>query len=85
MEGRHGQKKEVAKSPEAIKARQDKEAVLVREYIELKESLKEIVDSKKWDNDALRTTAALLRKSPDYYTIWNVRRTILNEGFLKNA
>ncbi|KAF9196928.1 hypothetical protein BGZ50_004515 [Haplosporangium sp. Z 11] len=107
MEGRHGQKKEKAESPEVLKARQDKEAVLVREYINLKESLKEIVrlltaiftsldffyrekrdqnvDNKKWDNDALRTTTSLLRASPDYYTVWNVRRTILNEGFLRNA
>ncbi|KAF9080430.1 hypothetical protein BGX29_005321, partial [Mortierella sp. GBA35] len=39
----------------------------------------------KRDNDALKVTTALLRKSPDYYTIWNVRRTILKEGFLDNA
>ncbi|KAF9409582.1 hypothetical protein BGZ94_001905, partial [Podila epigama] len=37
------------------------------------------------DNEALKITTALLRKSPDYYTIWNVRRTILKEGFLDNA
>ncbi|KAG0316961.1 hypothetical protein BGZ99_006573 [Dissophora globulifera] len=71
MEGRHGQKKEQAESTEALKARQEREAVLV--------------DSKKRDNDALRVTTSLLRKSPDYYTIWNVRRTILQEGFLEGA
>jgi len=43
------------------------------------------VESNKRDNDALKVTTALLRKSPDYYTIWNVRRTILKEGFLDNA
>ncbi|KAI7820636.1 hypothetical protein BC939DRAFT_425735 [Gamsiella multidivaricata] len=85
MEGRHGQKKEKAESPELLKARQEREAVLVKEYRGLKDSLKEIVDSKKRDNDALRTTTALLRKSPDYYTIWNVRRIILQEGFLNSA
>ncbi|KAF9985462.1 hypothetical protein BGZ65_010801 [Modicella reniformis] len=84
MEGRHGQKKK-AESPEVLKARQEHEAVLVREYCGLKDSLKEIIDSKKRDNDALRTTTALLRKGPDYYTVWNVRRTILQEGFLNGA
>ncbi|KAF8911817.1 Rab geranylgeranyltransferase, partial [Dissophora ornata] len=84
-EGRHGQKKEKPESPEVLKARQEREAVLVREYRDLKDQLKEIVDSKKTDNDALRTTTSLLRKSPDYYTIWNVRRTILQEGFLNGA
>ncbi|KAG0305849.1 hypothetical protein BGZ98_003462 [Dissophora globulifera] len=71
MEGRHGQKKQQAESTEVLKARQEREAVLV--------------DSKKRDNDALRITTSLLRKSPDYYTIWNVRRTILQEGFLEGA
>ncbi|KAG0027253.1 hypothetical protein BGZ81_005735 [Podila clonocystis] len=85
MEGRHGQKKEKAESPEALKAREEKEAVLVREYLSLKDSLKELVDSNRRDNEALKITTALLRKSPDYYTIWNVRRTILKEGFLDNA
>ncbi|KAG0325017.1 hypothetical protein BG004_003319, partial [Podila humilis] len=85
MEGRHGQKKEKPEAPEVLKAKEEKEALLIREYLALKDQLKEIVDSKKRDNDALKTTTALLRKSPDYYTIWNVRRTILKEGFLDNA
>ncbi|KAK5799494.1 hypothetical protein F5H01DRAFT_326295 [Linnemannia elongata] len=85
MESRHGRKKEQAESPEVLKAREEKEAVLVREYLALKDTLKEIVESNKRDNDALKVTTALLRKSPDYYTIWNVRRTILKEGFLDNA
>ncbi|KAF9566437.1 hypothetical protein EC968_003748 [Mortierella alpina] len=85
MASRHGQKKETPESPEVLKARQDREAVLLREYLGLKDLLKEIVDSKKRDKDALRITTSLLRKSPDYYTIWNVRRIILKEGFLQNA
>ncbi|KAG0196405.1 hypothetical protein BGX33_001673, partial [Mortierella sp. NVP41] len=85
MESRHGRKKEQAESPEVLKAREEKEAVLVREYLVLKDSLKDLVESRKRDNDALKVTTALLRKSPDYYTIWNVRRTILKEGFLDNA
>ncbi|KAF9139476.1 Rab geranylgeranyltransferase, partial [Linnemannia schmuckeri] len=85
MESRHGRKKEQAESPEVLKAREEKEAVLVREYLALKDSLKELIESNKRDNDALKVTTALLRKSPDYYTIWNVRRTILKEGFLDNA
>ncbi|KAG0195696.1 hypothetical protein BGX28_000790, partial [Mortierella sp. GBA30] len=85
MASRHGQKKEKPESEELLKVRQEKEAVLLREYLSLKGSLKEIVDSKKRDNDALRVTTSLLRKSPDYYTVWNVRRTILLEGFLEDA
>ncbi|KAF8956549.1 Rab geranylgeranyltransferase, partial [Entomortierella lignicola] len=85
MEGRHGQKKEKPESSELLKARQEREAVQVREYCDLKDSFKDIVDSKKRDNDSLRITTSLLRKSPDYYTVWNVRRTILLEGFLKNS
>ncbi|KAF9080029.1 hypothetical protein BGX27_005771, partial [Mortierella sp. AM989] len=84
-EGRHGQKKGKPESPELLKARQEREAVLVREYCSLKDSLKDIVDSKKRDNDALKITTSLLRKSPDYYSVWNVRRTILKEGFLDNS
>ncbi|KAG0216139.1 hypothetical protein BGX31_000691 [Mortierella sp. GBA43] len=92
MDGRHGQKKQ-AESAEVLKARQEREAVLVREYCNLKDTLKTIassmfislMDSSKRDNDALRTTTSLLRKSPDYYTVWNVRRTILLEGFLNGA
>ncbi|KAG0195038.1 hypothetical protein BGX28_002472, partial [Mortierella sp. GBA30] len=82
---RHGQKKEKPESEEVLKVRQEKEAVLVGEYLGLKDSFKEIVDSKRWDNDALRVITSLLRKSPDYYTVWNMRRTILMEGFLENA
>ncbi|KAF9102590.1 hypothetical protein BGX27_010936 [Mortierella sp. AM989] len=85
MEGRHGQKKEKPESPELLKARQEREAILVQEYCSLKGSLKDIVDSKKRDNDALKITTSLLRKSPDYYSVWNVRRTILKEGFLDNS
>ncbi|KAF9113294.1 Rab geranylgeranyltransferase [Mortierella sp. 14UC] len=85
MESRHGRKKEQAESPEVLKAREEKEAILVREYLALKDSLKELTKSNKRDSDALKVTTALLRKSPDYYTIWNVRRTILKEGFLDNA
>ncbi|KAF9898532.1 Rab geranylgeranyltransferase, partial [Linnemannia zychae] len=85
MESRHGRKKEQAESPEVLKAREEKEAVLIREYLTLKDTLKELIESNKRDNDALKVTTALLRKSPDYYTIWNVRRTILKEGFLDSA
>ena len=41
--------------------------------------------AKKRDIDALRIKTSLLRKSHDYYSIWNVRRIILIEGFLQNA
>ncbi|KAG0051573.1 hypothetical protein BGZ83_003546 [Gryganskiella cystojenkinii] len=82
---RHGQKKVKEESPEVLKARQERESAVLKDYLALKQSLKEIVDSQKRDNDALKITTALVRKSPDYYSVWNVRRTILKEGFLDNA
>ncbi|KAG0315617.1 Rab geranylgeranyltransferase [Dissophora globulifera] len=97
MECQHGQKKEKARSsetPETLRASQEYEALLVREYRGLKDKLMDIVYSKKRDNEALgiqrlsyafRLTTSLLNRSPDYYTIWNVRRTILQEGFLEGA
>ncbi|KAG0297433.1 Rab geranylgeranyltransferase [Dissophora globulifera] len=97
MEGQHGQKKGKARSsetPETLRARQEYEALLVRQYRDLKEKLMDIVDSKKRDNEALgiirlsfafRLTTSLLGRSPDYYTIWNVRRAILQGGLLEGA
>ncbi|KAG0046816.1 hypothetical protein BGZ83_008011 [Gryganskiella cystojenkinii] len=85
MASRHGQKKVKEEAPEIIKAREERESAILKDYLALKESLQEIVDTQKRDNDALKVTTALLRKSPDYYTVWNVRRTILKEGFLDNA
>ncbi|GJJ76565.1 geranylgeranyl transferase type-2 subunit alpha [Entomortierella parvispora] len=85
MASRHGQKKVKEEAPELVKAREERESAILKDYLGLKETLKEVIDSQKRDNDALKVTTALLRKSPDYYTVWNVRRTILKEGFLDSA
>ncbi|KAF9899350.1 hypothetical protein BX616_003085, partial [Lobosporangium transversale] len=42
-------------------------------------------DSKKKDSDALKTTALIIQLNPGYYSVWNLRRTILHEGFLQNT
>jgi hypothetical protein len=43
------------------------------------------VESNKRATTTRSSDNALLCKSPDYCTIWNVRRTILKQGFLDNA
>ncbi|KAI1316892.1 hypothetical protein EDD11_009382 [Mortierella claussenii] len=44
-----------------------------------------MVELKKRDQEALDITTSLIQKNADYYTVWNMRRTILKEGFLNNA
>ncbi|KAG0238051.1 hypothetical protein BGW42_007605 [Actinomortierella wolfii] len=84
MEGRHGQKKQVF-TPEGLKAKSEREAEQVKEFLQLKEQLKKVQEEKRHDNEALKVTTLILRRTPDYYTCWNIRRNILLEGFLKDV
>ncbi|KAF9974601.1 hypothetical protein BGZ73_001970 [Actinomortierella ambigua] len=84
MEGRHGQKKQVF-TPESLKAKSERDAELVKEFLQLKDKLNQVQETKQHDNEALKLTTAILRRTPDYYTCWNIRRRILLEGFLKDV
>ncbi|KAG0257666.1 hypothetical protein DFQ27_005004 [Actinomortierella ambigua] len=84
MEGRHGQKKQVF-TPEGLKAKSERDAEQVNEFLQLKAQLNKVQESKQHDNEALKVTTAILRRTPDYYSCWNIRRNILLEGFLKDV
>jgi geranylgeranyl transferase type-2 subunit alpha len=81
-------------SAEKELARKEKESAQIKEYRELTENVMERVcpwhqgaDDQRRANDyskeAFDLTTALLKRNPEFYTVWNYRRRILLEGILK--
>ncbi|CAG8611943.1 6522_t:CDS:10 [Funneliformis mosseae] len=80
----HGRRR-VKPSAEVEKLRKEKEATKIKEYNDLVASCFEKRDKNEFDNDAFTITTKILSQNPDFYTIWNFRRSILLYGILKEC
>ncbi|KAF5386777.1 hypothetical protein D9615_001668 [Tricholomella constricta] len=80
----HGVKR-VRQSRQAIEAKRLKEKAKVDEYLSLTQDTISRKKDKDWSQDALRLTFQLLQFNPEFYTIWNYRRTILLNGIFPNS
>ncbi|KAG6854941.1 hypothetical protein C0991_009764 [Blastosporella zonata] len=72
----HGVKR-VRQSAQAIQATRLREKAKLDDYLALTQDILSRKKNKDWSQDALQLTSRLLQINPDFYTIWNYRRTIL--------
>ncbi|KAI8069171.1 hypothetical protein BC940DRAFT_366633 [Gongronella butleri] len=79
----HGRKREKT-SEEIVKARRAKEAGKIQEYNGLVGDLRHRMSSGEYTTETLLVTTKLLRQNPDYYTVWNHRRVVLQRGILQS-
>ncbi|KAI0093932.1 rab-protein geranylgeranyltransferase [Irpex rosettiformis] len=81
----HGVKR-IRYSREALEAKQQRDKAKLQEYLALTE---EIISRKKngdYSHEAFDLTTRMLRVNPEFYTVWNYRKTILvKEFFLKST
>ncbi|KAI9661339.1 MAG: Rab geranylgeranyltransferase [Alyxoria varia] len=66
-----------ARSPEEYQKEQDK----IAEYKQLVDEVKGAIGAEKYTPQTLSLTSKLLRENPEYYTIWNHRRRVLQRLF----
>ncbi|ORX53255.1 protein prenylyltransferase [Hesseltinella vesiculosa] len=78
----HGRKREKT-TDEIIKARRAKEASKIQEYNDLVLCLRKKMDEQQYDQDAFNFSTKILRWNPDYYSVWNHRRIVIQDGLLK--
>nr|CAG8457308.1 9948_t:CDS:2 [Entrophospora candida] len=75
----HGRRR-VKPSAEIERIRREKEANKIKEYNELVKKCFDKRDKLEYDQDAINITTMILSQNPDFYSIWNFRRTILLNG-----
>ncbi|CAG8587141.1 16044_t:CDS:10 [Acaulospora morrowiae] len=80
----HGVKR-VKPSAEVERLRKEKEAVKIKEYNRLIASCFAKKTNSEYDVEAFNITTKILSQNPDFYTIWNFRRTILLNTMLKDC
>ncbi|CDS12694.1 hypothetical protein LRAMOSA04880 [Lichtheimia ramosa] len=80
----HGRKRENV-SEEALLARREREAGKIKAYNELVEQCRSQFEQGIYTPETLSLTTRILQHNPDYYTIWNKRRVILQRGFLESG
>nr|ODN91605.1 geranylgeranyl transferase type-2 subunit alpha [Cryptococcus depauperatus CBS 7855] len=68
-------------TPQGAEAKRQKESGKIKSYLELERQILEMKRSKIYTNEALGKTSQLLDQNPEYYTIWNYRRDILQALF----
>ncbi|KAI9207979.1 uncharacterized protein BJ171DRAFT_455956 [Polychytrium aggregatum] len=78
MHGRKRQAKVAGQSEEVLAKARAKEQEGIREFLRLTQAAHEKRSSKEYDEQAFGITTTILDSSPDFYTIWNIRREILN-------
>ncbi|WVQ84352.1 hypothetical protein IAT38_006504 [Cryptococcus sp. DSM 104549] len=64
-------------TPEAAEAKRIKELSKIEAYLALEQDVLERKQAKDYSLDALQKTNQLLDLNPEFYTIWNYRRSIL--------
>ncbi|GIX80228.1 geranylgeranyl transferase type-2 subunit alpha [Caerostris darwini] len=77
----HGRLK-VRTSEEQAEAKRREQQEKLKIYSGITSKIFSKRDAKEFDEEALELTARILEKNPDFYTLWNYRREILQ--FLKN-
>ncbi|QIW96805.1 hypothetical protein AMS68_002323 [Peltaster fructicola] len=71
----------VVDKSEAAKARERKQ---IADYRNLEDDARRRISSRDLSSDTFGITTALLRQNPEYYTIWNYRRVILQDILAKD-
>ncbi|RKF81316.1 Geranylgeranyl transferase type-2 subunit alpha [Golovinomyces cichoracearum] len=66
------------------KQEKDSEQKEITEYKELENSIRVKAAEHLYTSDLLDLTSKLLKKNPEYYTLWNIRRRILILGLFSN-
>lgn len=78
----HGILRSATREVRTAEARR-KELQEIESYQNLVTQIQKGVEQKDFSPELLEKTSALLRKNPEYYTIWNIRRTIFENEFSK--
>ncbi|KAF2424414.1 geranylgeranyl transferase type II alpha subunit [Tothia fuscella] len=63
----------------------EKERKSIAEYRALLDQVNTKVEEKQYSEEVLALTSRLLKKNPEYYTIWNYRRLILLNHFARDV
>ncbi|KAF8856427.1 geranylgeranyl transferas-like protein type II alpha subunit [Acephala macrosclerotiorum] len=70
--------------PETIVPRTEQERIEeereIKQYRELEDLIKAKIAERQYTVEVLELTSKILKKNPEYYTIWNVRRRLLIYG-----
>ncbi|KAH7914668.1 hypothetical protein BJ138DRAFT_1078976 [Hygrophoropsis aurantiaca] len=77
--------KRVRQSPEALEAKKQREKSKIQEYLSLTEDVLSRKKQQDWSKTAFELTQQLLRLNPEFYTVWNYRRTILLQGIFPQS
>ncbi|KAF2724142.1 protein prenylyltransferase [Polychaeton citri CBS 116435] len=62
-------------------AAREKERKQIEQYRKLEQDVVQRVKSKDYSNDTFQLVTVLLKQNPEYYTIWNYRRILLDSVF----
>ncbi|KAF2162381.1 hypothetical protein M409DRAFT_27389 [Zasmidium cellare ATCC 36951] len=73
----------VSGAPDKSDQAREKERKHIEQYKDLERNVVEKIKAKDYSNTTLQLTGALLKQNPEYYTIWNYRRMILEDVFQK--
>ncbi|KAF2089903.1 geranylgeranyl transferas-like protein type II alpha subunit [Saccharata proteae CBS 121410] len=76
----HGMPRASATTERSEQAKQQ-EAQQIKQYRELVELVDAKISERQYTPEVLELTSKLLKQNPEYYTIWNHRRRILQHGF----
>ncbi|EIW85393.1 rab-protein geranylgeranyltransferase [Coniophora puteana RWD-64-598 SS2] len=72
-------------TPQAIATRKEQEKAEIKSYLALSD---EVLGKKKlndWSKDAFELTQRVLRRNPEFYTVWNYRRQIMLNGLFPHS
>ncbi|PMD53478.1 geranylgeranyl transferas-like protein type II alpha subunit [Hyaloscypha bicolor E] len=70
----------VAETTQRTEAQRLEEERQIREYRDLEDLITTKIAERQYTLEVLELTSKLLKKNPEYYTIWNVRRRLLIYG-----
>ncbi|KDR81448.1 hypothetical protein GALMADRAFT_134887 [Galerina marginata CBS 339.88] len=84
MVRRHGVKY-TRQTAEERDARRRRELSKIEEFTKLKQTTLAKKKAKDWSRDAFELTTRLLQVNPEFYTVWNYRRSILVNGLFVNG
>ncbi|KAH6918753.1 rab-protein geranylgeranyltransferase [Coprinopsis sp. MPI-PUGE-AT-0042] len=79
----HGVKR-VKQTPEALQAQKQKERAKIQEFTALTDDLLSRKRVQDYSEEAFKLTTRMLHINPEFYTIWNYRRTIMLKGLFVN-
>ncbi|KAF9001925.1 rab-protein geranylgeranyltransferase [Cyathus striatus] len=83
-EGTHGVRR-VVQSAEEAEARKRHDHALIQNYLKLTDDILSRKKNNDLSEDAFKLTTELLRKNPEFYTVWNYRRIILLRGLFEES